>query len=392
MRSIFRKTIFIFFILISALTLYACGMQGQSVYTGSGSLQEDPSMPFSELEKTGELELSYASEFTVEEYGKLKLIRINDGDNLLVVPETEQIPSDIPDDITLIRQPIGKAYLVSSSAMDPVIASDALGCLKFSGTKQSDWYLPEAVQAMESGRVLYAGKYSAPDYELLVSGGCDLAIENTMIYHSPEVKEKLEELGIPVVVEHSSREKHPLGRLEWIKLYGILFDKEAEANRCFDSQLESIRPVMDRPGSGVKAAFFYVNSMGAVNVRKPGDYISEMIEMAGGEYALAGIAPETDNALSTMNMQMEDFFLAAKDADVLIYNSTVDAPLGSIDELVEKNELFAQFAAVKSGRVYCTGRNFFQESTKAAQFIADLSAVFEGDAAPEELNFLVKLE
>ena len=44
---------------------------------------------------------------------------------------------------------------------------------------------------------------SAPDYELIVSEKCGLAIESTMIYHSPEVKEKLEEFGIPVLVEHS---------------------------------------------------------------------------------------------------------------------------------------------------------------------------------------------
>lgn len=35
--------------------------------------------------------------------------------------------------------------------------------------------------------MIYAGKYSKPDYELLVSEGCDLAIENRMITHSPEV-------------------------------------------------------------------------------------------------------------------------------------------------------------------------------------------------------------
>ena len=77
--------------------------------------------------------------------------------------------------------------------------------------------------------MLYAGKYRMPDYELILSKGCDLAIENTMIFHDPEVKEKLEELGIPVIVETSSYESDPLGRLEWIKLYGALFGKEKEA-------------------------------------------------------------------------------------------------------------------------------------------------------------------
>ena len=39
-----------------------------------------------------------------------------------------------------------------------------------------------------------------------------------MIYHTPEVKEQLEDFGVPVLVERSSYENHPLGRMEWIKL------------------------------------------------------------------------------------------------------------------------------------------------------------------------------
>lgn len=49
----------------------------------------------------------------------------------------------------------------------------------------------------EDGSNSFAGKYSAPDYELILSKNCDLAIESTMIYHKPEVKEKLEQFGIP---------------------------------------------------------------------------------------------------------------------------------------------------------------------------------------------------
>ena len=48
---------------------------------------------------------------------------------------------------------------------------------------------------MENGEISYAGKYSAPDYETIYSADCNLAIENTMIYHTPEVKEQLEKLG-----------------------------------------------------------------------------------------------------------------------------------------------------------------------------------------------------
>ena len=62
-------------------------------------------------------------------------------------------------------------------------------------------------------------------------------------------------------------------------------------------------------------SLLYINSTGAVNVRKSNDYVSEMIHLAGGTYVPD--TGESDNALSTMNMQMEEFYAKAKDADIL---------------------------------------------------------------------------
>ena len=161
---------------------------------------------------------------------------------------------------------------------------------------------------MADGSLVYAGKYSAPDYEQLLQGGCTFAIENTMVTHNPEVKEKLEELGIRVMVERSSYEKHPLGRLEWIKLFGILFGKQQQADDYFNKQVKRVKPIMEKKSTGKKVAFFAVSSDGTITVRKPNDYVSAMIGLAGGTYSLGNYTDEEKNALSTMKMQMEDFY------------------------------------------------------------------------------------
>ena len=66
-----------------------------------------------------------------------------------------------------------------------------------------------------------------------------------MILHSPEVKEKLESFGIPVLVDHSSYEAHPLGRTEWIRLYGVLTGKEKEAEAAFAKQEAELQRVTE---------------------------------------------------------------------------------------------------------------------------------------------------
>ena len=339
------------------------------------------------------LELQYADQFAVDYYeGGYALITIAGGERFLLVPEDKEAPEGLDADISVIQKPVQNIYLVATSAMDLFCALDGLDSISLSGTNADGWYIDKAKKAMEDGDIAFAGKYSAPDYELILSKNCDLAIESTMIYHQPEVQEKLEKFGIPVLVEHSSYESHPLGRTEWIKLYGVLLGKEDQAQKIFQEQVDKLKSVEDSENTGKTVAFFYINSMGAANVRKSNDYVSKMIELAGGEYIFHDPA-EDDNALSTMNMQMEDFYAKAKDADYIIYNSTIDGELDSIDELLAKSSLLADFKAVKDGNVWCTGQNLFQETMGLATMIEDIHTMLTSDDPKlDSLTYMKKLK
>lgn len=333
--------------------------------------------------------LQYAKQFTVDECtGGYELITIADS-QYLVVPQGAAVPEDLPQGTTVLQQPIENIYLVSTSAMDPIISLGALDSIALSGTKADGWYLPEAKAAMQAGQIAYAGKYSAPDYETILASGCGLAIENTMIYHTPEVIEQLQTTGVPVLVERSSYESSPLGRIEWLKLYGALVGKEDLACSQYDELLAALSPILDQEASGQTVAFFYINSSGAVNVRKSGDYIAKAIAMAGGQYVSFDESGE-ENALSTMTIQMESFYASAVDADIMIYNSTIDGEIRTIDELLTKSPLLADCKAVQEGSVWCITKNFYQESLALGDLILDVHAILQ-DKAAENLHFLRKL-
>lgn len=337
------------------------------------------------------MELEYAQQFSVDCYeGGYALIDIVESGRFLVVPEGAALPEELDEDITVLQQPLNNIYLVATSAMDLFRAIDGIGSIGLSGTDADGWYIEEAKEAMEKGDMAYAGKYSAPDYELILSKECSLAVESTMIYHSPEVMEKLEDFGIPVLVERSSYEPHPLGRTEWMKLYAVLLGKEEAAEQFFAAQKEQMSGVTDSANTGKTVAFFYINSNGIVNVRKAGDYVAKMIGLAGGNYIFSDLGGD-DNALSTMNMQMEDFYAGAKDADYIIYNSTIDGELQSVDELIAKSPLLADFKAVKDGNVWCTQKNLFQETTGLAVMIADMHRLLSGDEVPDALTYMYRL-
>ena len=154
------------------------------------------------------------------------------------------------------------------------------------------------------------------------------------------------------------------------------------------AQLSQIRTLEGEPKT---VAFFHINTVGAAVVRKPGDYVSKMIAMAGGTYVPAELEVE-ENALSTMNLQMEAFYYGAKDADILIYNSTIDGKLDSIQQLLSKSALLADFKAVQNGDVWCTEQSMFQQSSASAGMIRDLNAIITGTAESDTLTFLYKLK
>ena len=184
-----------------------------------------------------EMPLEYAQKFKIYNYADdYRLLDINDGTQYLVVPEGKEAPENLDSDITVLQMPLDRVYLTATSVMSLYDSLDAIDQIRLSGTQANGWYSDDAVSAMEAGDILFAGKYNEPDYELLISEDCDLTIESTMIFHSPKVKEMIEDLGIPVLVEYATYEPHPLGRVEWIKLYGVLTGKEQEAEERFEEQ------------------------------------------------------------------------------------------------------------------------------------------------------------
>lgn len=336
------------------------------------------------------MELEYAKMFAVDYYqNDYALVTIADDGKYLIVPEGESVPEDMDKDITVLQQPIQNIYLAASAAMDMFVATDALDAVRFSSLKADGWYIEEAKKAMEDGDIIYAGKYSAPDYEMILNENCGLAIENTMILHTPEVKEQMEKFNIPVLVDHSSYETNPLGRTEWVKLYGLLTGHEDQAEQAFDAEAKAFEQVSDQDATGKTVAFFYITTNGEANVRKSADYLPKMIELAGGSYIFDDLGDE-EEATSTVSLQMEEFYAGAKDADYIIYNSTIEGELSSMQDLLAKSPLLEKFKAVKEGHVYCTTKNLYQSTMELGTITSDIRKMLTGDDA--DLTYLYKVE
>ncbi len=361
---------------------------------GEKELTEGPAIS-KELTCKCSMDTEYAEEFRVDYYEDANgasytlLQTIPDETVILVVPEGGNVPGDLDESVIVLKKPVKNLYLVASAAMDMFVNLDALDSIRFSGQKKENWYIPEAAAAMEKGDILYAGKYSKPDYELIVSNGCSMAIENTMIFHSPDVIEQLGNFGIPVIVDYSSSESHPLARVEWIRFYGALLGLEEKADEIYREQSELVNSIESEDKTDLTVAYFYITSNNLVQVRKTTDYIPKMIEIAGGKYIFDETEDDGTNK-STVNMQLEEFYDSAKDADIIIYNSSIDGGVETVEELKDKWALLADFKAVKEGNVWCTTNDSYQQSMAIGYMIEDMHKVISG--GEEGLHYIYKLK
>ena len=344
----------------------------------------------------------YAECFAIYRYeGGYAVLSVDDGRRYLIVPEGGAIPEGTDgqgggavlkdedgQELIVLQQPLDRIYLAASAAMCQFDEIGAVRDVILSGLERDDWYIESAREAMDEGTLSYGGKYSEPDYEKIIEAGVNLAVESTMILHTPKVQEKLELLGIPVLIDRSSYEHEPLGRAEWVRVYGLLTGCEEEAAKAFDEQkgyAEALAPVPEEDTRSI--AVFSINAARQVVTRSREGYLGKMVEIAGGTLS----TPVSDSSLATETVSMESFYAAAEDADILIYNASIEDAPEDLAELCAKDSILTQFRAVSEGNVWCMRSSLYQNANRTGAILRDLHAIVTGEKG-DETEFFYRLK
>ncbi len=241
--------------------------------------------------------LDYATQFTADCYA--------DGSTLLTIPDGRQSSLSAGGCCHPAHRARGRDCFAAAGAEHLSGVHLCYGLVPSSGRAGQHCPFRHPRRGLVSGRgkaghagraIAYAGKYSAPDYERILTAECGLAVENTMIYHTPEVRSSWSGSAFRCWWERSSYESSPLARMEWIKLYGILLGKEALAEEVFAQQAQRIAPLLEQPSTGKRCAFSLLLPAACHCAQKRRLYVAQMIGMAGGEYVFADLS-DSGNSL-----------------------------------------------------------------------------------------------
>ncbi len=185
-------------------------------------------------------DIRYAHSFSIEYYDHYKLVSVfnhsgatRDTLRYLLVPEGYPIPENYPG-AQVIHTPV-KTMIGMSSAH--IALADFAGVAgRITGLGSIDYVSSPEVRAnTKNGKVLAVGLDGSMNNELIISmhPGVLVAMGN------PDAGfgryKTLTDAGIPVLLNNEWLETTPLGRAEWVKVMGVLVDREDFVNKKFDS-------------------------------------------------------------------------------------------------------------------------------------------------------------
>lgn len=375
--------------------------------------QQGITVEYSQLTSTGKEENTFAELFSIEHlkdenekaYSKIEVFDKEKklDTSWLLLPEGVDKVSGAPAGVNIMTFRDRQNIMVSSaSTMALINAMDALSKVPMT-TADTTWRIQEIKDAIDKGTVKEVGKYSKPDYEQIIAIGAEkhvtFAVFSTMLDSVPDVYDQLTKTcNLRIMRDQSSYESHPLGRTEWIKIYGEIFDMRDKSDAVFNGQVEILNETTSKinvPEAERKTVliFYTTSTKDTFYVRNAADYVTELVNLGGGKQ-VAEIGPGKSG---NTKMTQEWFIQECSQADYVLYNWTSGAS-GVKDESLQGlidarlGDWFKDFKAYKEGNVWRTSNDFYQKMDKMGEMVADIYKMLYGENVSDTLTYVNRLK
>ncbi|MFY8035987.1 MAG: ABC transporter substrate-binding protein [Cyclobacteriaceae bacterium] len=294
-------------------------------------------------------EIKYATGFKVSNVGNAKLVEIiqpyqnaTSGYHYLLVPKGEPTPAN-PTNATVIHTPIDNIVCTSTThipLLDYINETD-----KLVGFPTTDYISSTKMrERIDAGFVKELGIDKGMNVELVFSLKPSVVMGYTMTKDLGQLK-KIQEAGIPVIINAEYLEKHPLGRAEWIKFMALFFNKEKLADSVFreiekeyNATQQLTKTVTTKPT--VLSGILYGDAWFLPGGK---NYAAKLLEDAGCSYLWA-----QDSTNGFLQLSFESVYAKAKDADLWIGVGS----FASLEELKAAEKRYELFKPFQNNKVY----------------------------------------
>lgn len=251
-------------------------------------------------------------------------------------------------------------------------------------------------EKVKSGHISDIGYEAGFNNELIINISPDLVMMYGIGSESSGYLGKIMELGVKVMFDADYLENDPLGKAEWIKLFGALYCKEESASRIFNNisqEYNQIKAFINQNTDTRPDVLLGLPFRDTWYISPGNSYISRLINDAGGNY----LWQNTESDFS-MPMGIENVYLQALKAEfwLNIGNISSKNELTAIDPRLEsipcfiKNNLYNNNKRITS----MGGNDYWETGTLNPQIILkDIASVLHpGLFDSHELYYYRKIE
>ncbi len=342
----------------------------------------------------------YARNFQIEENGPVKKLTVYNpwekAQNISLKYYLLNKKHAVPDSLSgkkIIRTPVERVICLSTTHiayLDVLNETDAV--VGISGSRYiSNEKIRKKTAASE---VVDAGYGQNLNFELIVSQKPDLVMAYGVGSEVTSYTHKLEELGIPVVMVAEYLEESPLGKTEWIKFVGALFEKEKEAGEFFNEVEQEYLALKKMAAGQPDKPKVLVGSPYKDSWWVPGanSYMANLIEDAGGDYS-----GKANPSHESYVISFEHALAWAGDADIWINMGN----MSSKKEIHSADNRFANFGVFKNGRLYNNikrlsehgGNDFWESGTVYPHLVLrDLILIFHPALIDAEMVYYQEIK
>jgi iron complex transport system substrate-binding protein len=351
--------------------------------------------PKSKSEKGPESDRSYikyAERFDIRKLPDYVILTIknpwqgaeNVSESYFLLPEGKTIPAGA-DPAKVVRVPVKSIICMSTTHLAMIAALNEEQSI--TGISGSDFlYEKKLIGLVESNKIADVGYEDNLNKELVIK----IAPELVMVYgvgsESAGYLNKLKELGIQIMFNADYLETDPLGKAEWIKVFGALYCKEKAADSIFTSLSDEYMRLKGLIGGNIKSrpsVFLGLPFKDTWFISPGNSYISRLISDAGGDY----IWKETKSEIS-MPYGIENVYLKAMTADFWLNTSSVN----TLKEITAIDNRLGNLPSFRKGNVYNNnnritpkgGNDYWESGSINPQIILkDIASILHPELFPD---------
>lgn len=305
-------------------------------------------------------------------------VRDGAGRTFVLIPRGEKAPEGYEPE-QIVYTPVKR--VAAYGAFDVAILK-ALGVLEdvLVGVtdKREDWTIPEVVEGMDQGKIVFLGNYNSIDFERLKQCEPEIVLTWDM-----SIIPMVEEMGAACIITTTPVAMCLNARMHFVNFIAPFFNREKEAKQYFkrvSDSLDAIRATTRNAKDQPKVMWGDIYEK-RVLVEPGNAWVGELVGLAQSDYVFKDVF-----GMSCIEISLERFLFSGEDAEIFFTYRTPKSGATSKEALARANPMIARLKPLKDGKVYSPLPHYPQSGDRLDEILTDIAAIIHPSCYPGHVS------